>query len=379
MSRASQPRKPTDTWYVRLPDGQVIRARSTEAVRHHVRTGRIPRNSQVRRAPDEEWTALEWTREFTAAVASATPHPEPAEEPLPHPSSSPEAPLGIAGRLDPLRLQTVGVRGLGEELLAALDSTLVRGKLVIGGLAGLLLALSATGLRAAVAEIDYTGGWLTALIVVLAVLIILAVAGALIARWTYVELSRLRPARWVEVTHGLRPVMARLVFLGLLGPGVAVGVILLWRWGLGELAAVLKRSMDPAPAEVLLTSVTTLGILLEIVCWVVVGVGPLFWPVAVTEEAGVFESYRLWLRLLREHRGRAILFEALALVAGGLMALPFALPVALATQFHPGLGGNLALMLVRNCLFGLAAAPLFAYLMVANVFIYLYLRYEAQE
>src|SRR5262249_36144501 len=156
---------------------------STEAVRHHVQAGRIPRNSQVRRAPDEEWTALEWTQEFSAAVAALTPPPEPVEEPPRRPGSSPDVPpLGIAARLDPPRLQTVGVRGLGEELLAALDSTLVRGKLVIGALAGLFLALSAGGLSAAVAPLDYTGGWLTAVAVVLAVLIVAAVAGALIAR-----------------------------------------------------------------------------------------------------------------------------------------------------------------------------------------------------
>src|SRR4051794_35433235 len=111
--------KPADSWYVRLPDGRVLRASSTRAVRHHIRHGRIPLDSRVRRSGYEEWSALEWTSEFAELVRSqrlveaedvATTPPPPGE------------PGGIAARMDSLQLQTVGVRGFVEELLAALDS-----------------------------------------------------------------------------------------------------------------------------------------------------------------------------------------------------------------------------------------------------------------
>jgi hypothetical protein len=58
MSQAS------DHWFVRLPNGHVLRAANTTIVRQQVGLGKIPPESAVRRLPDEEWTALEWTREF---------------------------------------------------------------------------------------------------------------------------------------------------------------------------------------------------------------------------------------------------------------------------------------------------------------------------
>ena len=58
MGEASEP------WYVRFPNGRVIRARSTKSLRHHLKSGRIPADARVRRSPSEEWVALEWTAEF---------------------------------------------------------------------------------------------------------------------------------------------------------------------------------------------------------------------------------------------------------------------------------------------------------------------------
>ena len=66
MSEAS------DHWYVRFPDGRVVRAANTTVVRQQVTLGKIPPNSSVRRSPEDEWTALEWTREF-ADLSDAPP------------------------------------------------------------------------------------------------------------------------------------------------------------------------------------------------------------------------------------------------------------------------------------------------------------------
>src|SRR5947207_2748939 len=57
-----------DAWYIRIPDGRVLRAATTKAVRVHVGSGLIPPDSRVRRHPDDEWAALEWTQEFADLV-----------------------------------------------------------------------------------------------------------------------------------------------------------------------------------------------------------------------------------------------------------------------------------------------------------------------
>src|SRR5437763_14564900 len=58
-------RDPNDVWLVRMPDGKVVRAKSTAAVRRHVDSGLIPVESWVRRSPEEDWVTLEWAVEFT--------------------------------------------------------------------------------------------------------------------------------------------------------------------------------------------------------------------------------------------------------------------------------------------------------------------------
>ena len=51
--------KASDAWYVRLPDGRVVRASSTGALRKHIGSGRIAPDSHVRRSPEQEWLSLE--------------------------------------------------------------------------------------------------------------------------------------------------------------------------------------------------------------------------------------------------------------------------------------------------------------------------------
>src|SRR5262245_4116609 len=124
-----------DPWYVRLPDGRTIKAKSTASVRHHVEAGHIPLNSLVRRDSNEEWAALVWVAEFADLAKGA-------RSPLPTlaAAGTVAAPRsGVAARLDPLRLQTVGVRGLIDELIAALDSTLTRSKMLPAFAAAVLL------------------------------------------------------------------------------------------------------------------------------------------------------------------------------------------------------------------------------------------------
>ena len=64
--------KVRDAWYVRLPNGQEIKAKSTDAVLHHLETGNVPKKSLARRTRDDEWMLLEWHSEFTEAVTGIT-------------------------------------------------------------------------------------------------------------------------------------------------------------------------------------------------------------------------------------------------------------------------------------------------------------------
>src|SRR5262249_24266004 len=148
MSQAS------DVWYVRLPDGRVIRAKSTDSVRHHLGTGRIPRDSWVRRTQEEQWASLERVPEFADLArprgtrgrpegGPATPEPSSAPPWAPGPSLA--APPAAPGD-DRMQLQTVGAGGRVKELVPARDSPLNRAKFrvpllaALGGGVSLILA-----------------------------------------------------------------------------------------------------------------------------------------------------------------------------------------------------------------------------------------------
>src|SRR6516165_9666671 len=127
-----------DYWYVRLPDGRVLRAASTKVVRQEVGAGRIPPDSTVRRTPAEEWVSLEWTREFADLIDRR--HSDSNAGPGTRPShGSGQRPSTVASRLESERLHLVGIGGLLQELLAALDSTLVPQKLLVAVGTGLAL------------------------------------------------------------------------------------------------------------------------------------------------------------------------------------------------------------------------------------------------
>src|SRR5262245_58555939 len=372
----------SDAWYVRLPDGRVLRAASTAAVRHHVDAGRVPRDSLVRRSADEEWIALEWTQEFAdlIAVEKAASLPEgrrrlPGEHPLPEPS-------GIAARLDPLRLRTVGVRGMAEELVAALDISLVRSKLIVACSAALLIALAA---RFATAYLEFPQAlpaWQTWGIVGLFSIAVGAVCNSLLTQMTYVEVSRLRRARWTEaraglLRHGFRLVLAYVVVAGG-GLACIAGLRWLADWLPDWLPGAARGwGWSEGAAKVLADVVPVVALLVEIVLWVVLSFTWLLAPIAIVEEASLPSLFMQWGRLLTQHLGRVLLYEALAVVLAILATLPFAIPVALAAVGWRAMAHSApATSDTLYILAGLITGPALAYVAVANVFIYLNQRYE---
>src|SRR5262249_14086652 len=96
-----------DVWYVRLPDGQELRAKTTKAVVHHIETGVIPKNSLVRRSHTDEWTVLEWTVEFADILAHRLARETGTNGSSTEKARPPTTATGLASRLDPLRRRTV--------------------------------------------------------------------------------------------------------------------------------------------------------------------------------------------------------------------------------------------------------------------------------
>jgi hypothetical protein len=363
----------SDAWYIRLPDGRVLLARSTAAVRHHLESGAVPLDSRVRRSPLDAWSSLEKVEAFAdlATFALGRGRRGNGQRPPPVDGSAPP------GRGQAMALESVGVRALATELTSALDSTLVRTKLVTAALTGLAAALVLLLGRLLPEGLGLPGPPLLWVCQGLVLLVVLAWCTTVIGGLTYVELAHLRLAHWSEATAGLARNIARLslAYLVVCG-GVLLGIILLRllpEWLLTpEHMAGLADGRDALAA-----AATVLALVLEVILWPVLGFALLLGPIIVVEGCSAGQAVRQWAGLLRAHLGRVFLYEALAAAVAGVAALPFIIPVELAAWTAPTAGAaasaaDVTVWLLR----GLALTPAIAYLTVANVFIYLTLRYE---
>ena len=94
-------------------------------VPQQLEAGRLPPGTRPRRSGEEQWRPVEQCGELSDAITNGDG------------ASHPAPPATIASRVDPARLRQLGVRAYLDELLAALDCTLVRPKLIATALAGL--------------------------------------------------------------------------------------------------------------------------------------------------------------------------------------------------------------------------------------------------
>jgi hypothetical protein len=362
----------SDFWYVRLPDGRVYRAATTNILRQEVGAGRVPPGSTVRRTPSEEWVALEWTREFSDLVER--PEPPRGIEAIQDSSSRGVKPSTLAERLDPHRLRMIGVKALLQDLLGALDSTLTAPKLLTTACAGLVIGILATIIE--LRAVDFGTYQWNQLAFWATLLVILCVPMAVLTRLTYLELAQLRPSRWREGARGVGPLLARLI--------VTLGVVVTSCWGLIVLFRWIPFWLVP-PDDTPFSSfrqaaagaTLAAGMAFEVGLWAVIGVSPLVAPLLVVEKCSLLEALRQWLRLIREHLGRLFLFEALATAAALFVSVPFAVLLLPVTWMYVEPHLTLAALCARNLLGGLAGALFMAYLIVANTFIYLHLRYHS--
>jgi hypothetical protein len=257
-----------------------------------------------------------------------------------------------------------------QELLAALDTTLVPAKLVVaaaaGLVAGVILAVQAGGGLDPLLP-NAAARWAVVAAVLLAAA---AVSGALLTRMTYLELSRLRPARWKRSrVHLVRNALG--LALGFLVTG---GVALLAILGLRLLPAwLLDGSGWDWPAGTR-HAVAVAAVVLEVALWPVVALSLLLGSGLIVEECSLPRALALWCRLLWGHFPRLLLYEAMSVGIGVTAAAVLALPLLLAAV--PGDRFGQTAGLAFWVLGGLACTPLIAYLAVANVFIFLDVRYR---
>jgi hypothetical protein len=369
--------KARDTWYIRLPSGHELKAKSTAAVNHHIQTGTIPKSSRARRSRDQEWMQLEWHAEFTHTVAAnSRPKEASSDDPAPHESR----PLsGISARLDPMRLQTVGVRGLLEDLIAALDSTFVRGKLLIAAIAcvlvGVFWGIVPPLFMQIVRGLDLAPTWPGRLITAISVLIsivVLAWANGLLARMTHVELSTMHPARWRDTRRGFFTLGLRLTIAYMVILGGSLFVMGLMEW-LPELFFDQGQQLDMPVwlAEVAPALLSAVGVIVEVVLFVLIGLTWMLAPLLIIEEAPLISGVREWLGLVRDHWNRVVLAEILALILGTVVTLPIFRILEYAIGRFPHLPPALSF-----AAYGVALTPFIAFMAVANVFIYLDVKYE---
>src|SRR5262245_4079396 len=347
-----------DTWYVRLPNGRVLRAKGTQEVRNSLHAGHIPASCQVRRAPDEEWLGMEWVEEFADLAHRRAAHGNPDRRRArrartPKPTINLEA-SSIAARLDPRRLPTAGVRGMLQELLAALDRTLVRGKLGVGLFAGLI-----AGLIAAVLQSGWLSpAWLSWVVAGPLLLVVAAVTAGILTQGTYVELSKMRPAKWKESTARLGGLAFRICVLLLLVGGGALLVIGGLRWLTLALGEMSDLGWPAGLQEGLTATAAGAALLVEVLVWPVVAFALLLPAVLVAEECGVVPALGHWLRLLRHHLPRVWLYEVLALGLGLVFAGLLSLPLIVAAA--SGVGGE-RIAFVFQVLAGVVGGGLFAF------------------
>jgi len=374
MRRRVRPMKERpDAWYIRLPDGRIVKAKSTLSVQHHIESGNIPLNSLARRASEEEWVTVSWVKEISVKKTEREPEATAFGS-----ASDLDVKSEISTRLDPMRLQTVGIRGLVDELIAAFESLIVGGKLLFACVISMLAAAALFLVVRSLFSIWPEGIWLARTVSGSLALLGLAFITTRLTRQTHLELSRMKPVSAAEASRGLGPYVLR-VFLGYVATlGAGVGLILLFQHVPGWLfkAAI---GWNVTLIEILMTTTWVISLIFSVGFCLVMILSSLVPAILIVEECSVGDALREWRALLNDNRVRVLVYEGLALALSIVAALPLALPVELA--MHYGTSApfgviNWFTLAIPFVLQALAIAPALGFLAIANLFIYLNLRYE---
>ena len=218
-------------------------------------------------------------------------------------------------------------------------------------------------------------------------IVVLSLLNALLAKLTHVELSNMRPAKMSQATGSFLGYAVPVLVANAVVAGGGLGLLFL----LNHVPEISERwladaGMSERVHEVLFTPILVLVIVLSTLIWLVVGLCWLIAPAIVVEESGWLAGVCEWRQLVREHFGRIIVYEGLTMMLGIAISMPLILTVGLALHGEPSLqpgwpvaageGEDSIKGGIHAAIKGLTVGPLLALLAVANVFIYLNLRYE---
>jgi hypothetical protein len=352
-----------DSWFIRLPDGRVVLAKSTRAVRHHIESGRIPPTSHVRRSPHEDWQKLEGIPDFAALLLAPSSRDLPGGDKVPA--------MARSGA----EFRALGVRGLVNELFNAVDSSLHRFKLWIACGTSLVWAVGYLALALLPPTTDLLWLMMFQAAIGLSLLFVAGLASGILGQMTVVEISRFRPAQWHEVRPGVVGKAVKIT----LAQALILGMVLLPLWGLHHSMDVWAWFFGSHLPPILQGTFLGLRLLLEIIFWPLAGMSLLLGPLILVEECSPWRGLAEWFDLLRTDLSRIFLYETLAFALGTVLTFPLIFPIlyagwkfSLVTDYFLSAVGLATL----HVLGGLALTPLVAFLLVANVFIYLNLRYE---
>ncbi|MFO0970318.1 MAG: hypothetical protein U0793_32620 [Gemmataceae bacterium] len=256
-----------------------------------------------------------------------------------------------------------------NELLLALERSFEPRKLALGACMGLALALGVLGIDLCRAFFDEPA---FLLLLAPAPLLGYAFAAVVLTRRTVTEAEGLRSSRPREA-----PALLRRAFLLWLAQLVVIGLLV----GLLGIPLLARRWLEQggqALPDLTRAVLACVQLVLEALTAPALALALLLAPILVVEDEGVLGLLRRWGRLLRGRLGWLLTREALALAVAILITLPFLLPLLLPlwqNRVETGLAlvTRVYLLLLLG---GVALAPFFSYLTVANVHLYLNAQYD---
>jgi hypothetical protein len=197
----------------------------------------------------------------------------------------------------------------------------------------------------------------------------------------------MRPAKLADAMGSFASYAPSALLANVIVAGAGLGLlVLMTRVPAWAETAIVDAGVGGTMREVLFTPILVIVLLLSVLVWIVVGLCWLLTPAIVVEESSWLGGIREWRQLLREQLGRIVVYEGLTILLGIAISLPLCLAVGFATHGGPAIrpvwpldaggGENWSRGGVIAAIQGLTAGPLLALLPVANVFIYLNLRYE---
>jgi hypothetical protein len=277
-----------------------------------------------------------------------------------------------------LRLQTVGIRGLVDELIAALDSTLNSGKLMFACVVSTLGALAMFGAILGARAIHPEGHWLAEALSGIVAGVALGIVATTLTRQTHMELSRMKRVPRSEALRDIGPILFRvfLAFVATFGVGFALLTLL---QHVPDWLDKPLRTSSASVAEAVYSATWAISLAIGIVVGCVFLVSLLLPPILVVEECSLGDALREWRALLNEHRARVLVYEGMALGLALITALPLIVAVSLAQQYVPAAIPNKFGQAFALMIRGLTIGPALAFLAIANLFIYLNLRYEHSD